>query len=322
MPIATCFSVCQTHSVNAGAKPGHRAAQKSATLAMWVAMTRRGQSADGWIIRRRDKLKAKYDPEGGSPTFIENAYYGSDSESVRDHGVSLELRDRPPTSLLRIAAGARPVAGGEAPGCDAAARLAVPGHQRGDAADVASQLLNCWSRTSTPRDSVSARARQLDMTAGQATYPRSRRSAYFSKWQAAMIVPIQIKSPRHGAQRERRIAFPKAVLLHLAALVFFVPTSLADEARSAFDGRWWVHAVANPGKCSDDIGVWIRVTNRQVTYRGLLAAFATGTVTSEGKLSLHIGEASVVGRLAATTGHGLWISPDCKGTWKATRERR
>jgi hypothetical protein len=51
--VAATLNARPRKTVNAGAKPGHRAAQKSATLAMWVAMTRRGQSADGWIIRRR-----------------------------------------------------------------------------------------------------------------------------------------------------------------------------------------------------------------------------------------------------------------------------
>lgn len=113
----------------------------------------------------------------------------------------------------------------------------------------------------------------------------------------------------------------KALLLYLAALAVLLTSSLPGEARSSFDGRWWVHAVAGPGKCTDDIGVGITITNRRVIYSGLLAAFATGVVTADGKMVLRIGEARVVGRLSATTGRGLWVSPKCKGTWTAIRRR-
>lgn len=90
-------------------------------------------------------------------------------------------------------------------------------------------------------------------------------------------------------------------------------------AANAFDGRWMVRAAANPGRCSDKYGIAISVANGQVTYRGLLAAFATGKLSRDGQLLLQIGEARVTGRLASANGGGLWASPKCKGTWTATR---
>ena len=90
-------------------------------------------------------------------------------------------------------------------------------------------------------------------------------------------------------------------------------------AANAFDGTWMVRAAANPGHCSDKYGIAISVANGQVTYRGLLAAFATGKLSHSGQLLLQIGEARVTGRLASSNGGGLWASPNCKGTWTATR---
>ena len=96
-------------------------------------------------------------------------------------------------------------------------------------------------------------------------------------------------------------------------------TTIPSEARTSFDGKWFVHAAANRGSCSDDYGMAINITNGRVAYHGLLAAFATGNVTGSGQLVLKIGEARVSGQLAPASGGGYWASPNCKGTWTAVR---
>ncbi len=80
-----------------------------------------------------------------------------------------------------------------------------------------------------------------------------------------------------------------------------------------------VHAQAAPGGCTDDYGMAIRVSAGRVTYRGLLAAFATGKVSANGRLLLQIGEAKATGQLTASHGNGTWASPKCKGEWTAAR---
>src|SRR5690242_17230342 len=51
------------------------------------------------------------------------------------------------------------------------------------------------------------------------------------------------------------------ILIALSA----IPLSWAAQARSSFDGRWHVEAVADPGKCSDKYSVAISVANGQIS---------------------------------------------------------
>ena len=107
--------------------------------------------------------------------------------------------------------------------------------------------------------------------------------------------------------------------LVLAAIAGLTLSTVQGEAKTPFDGNWMVHAAANPGTCSDKYGVAIKVANGHVAYQGILAAFASGNVTSSGNILLQVGEAKVTGKLASATGGGSWASPNCKGTWTASR---
>jgi hypothetical protein len=107
-------------------------------------------------------------------------------------------------------------------------------------------------------------------------------------------------------------------LLLAALAVSAVPLSSVSEARSSFDGRWHVEAVADRGKCSDRYDVAIRVANGQISG-AFFGATAGGKVDGRGRLNLHIDVVRGTGALAATTGAGRWKSPTCNGSWTARR---
>jgi hypothetical protein len=122
---------------------------------------------------------------------------------------------------------------------------------------------------------------------------------------------------------EPPIEFPerchlRSILIGAAASLCLVLSQTPGQANT-FDGNWMVHALATPGHCTDNYGMAIRVSSGRVTYRGLLAAFATGKVSNNGRLSLQIGEAKATGQLTASSGNGTWASPKCKGKWTAAR---
>ena len=94
--------------------------------------------------------------------------------------------------------------------------------------------------------------------------------------------------------------------------------SSAGQARSPFDGRWRVEAVADPSKCPIRYSVAIQVANGQISG-AFFGAIARGAVDSNGKLILRIDVVRATGALAASTGLGRWKSPTCNGTWTARR---
>jgi hypothetical protein len=94
--------------------------------------------------------------------------------------------------------------------------------------------------------------------------------------------------------------------------------SSAGQARSSFDGRWHVEAVADRGKCSDRYSVAIEVANGQISG-AFFGATAGGKVDDKGRLNLHIDVVRATGALAAMTGLGRWKSPTCNGSWTARR---
>jgi hypothetical protein len=92
----------------------------------------------------------------------------------------------------------------------------------------------------------------------------------------------------------------------------------AGQARSSFDGRWQVAAVADSGKCSDRYDVAIRVANGQISG-SFLGATAAGRVDDKGRLNLQIDVVRASGALTANAGLGRWKSPTCVGSWTARR---
>jgi hypothetical protein len=97
-----------------------------------------------------------------------------------------------------------------------------------------------------------------------------------------------------------------------------VPLSSVGQARSSFDGRWRVEAVADPGKCSDRYNVAIQVANGRISG-AFFGVAAGGNVDDNGRLNLHIDVVRASGALAAMTGLGRWKSPTCNGSWTARR---
>ena len=107
-------------------------------------------------------------------------------------------------------------------------------------------------------------------------------------------------------------------LLFLAIAVSALSLSSAGQARSAFDGRWMVQAVAHSGRCTESYSVAVQVANGQINGNYFGAA-AAGRVDSSGRLILRIDVVRASGALAAGTGLGRWQSPTCNGTWTARR---
>ncbi len=110
----------------------------------------------------------------------------------------------------------------------------------------------------------------------------------------------------------------RSILIGAASLCIALAAT-SGHAANSFDGNWMVHALAAPGACSDDYGMAIRVSAGRVKYQGILAAFATGSVSTNGRLFLQIGQAKATGQLTSQSGSGTWASPKCRGKWTAAR---
>ncbi len=110
-------------------------------------------------------------------------------------------------------------------------------------------------------------------------------------------------------------------LLRLAAVAVACTMLLNDatQAQVSFDGRWLVRAVADPGRCSDNYSLAIRVAGGRISYRGPFGAVGGGTVSQRGALSLAIDVVRAFGTLTANMGNGKWKSPNCSGTWTARK---
>ena len=107
-------------------------------------------------------------------------------------------------------------------------------------------------------------------------------------------------------------------LLLVAIAGSALPLSSAVQARSLFDGRWSIEAVADPSRCSVRYTVAVQVANGEISG-AYFGAIARGAVDSNGKLILRIDVVRANGALAASTGLGRWKSPTCNGTWTARR---
>ena len=76
-------------------------------------------------------------------------------------------------------------------------------------------------------------------------------------------------------------------LLLVAIAGSALPLSSAGQARSPFDGRWSIEAVADPSRCSVRYTVAVQVANGEISG-AYFGAIARGAVDSNGKLILRI----------------------------------
>lgn len=115
---------------------------------------------------------------------------------------------------------------------------------------------------------------------------------------------------------------PSFLALALALGAAFLPqTSMAARP---FDGDWSVRITAQRGRCSG-YTVPIEVSGGRVSYSGFFNATATGSVRSNGALSVRFAHEDQVvhasGSVKGRSGSGRWTSPTrgCAGTWTARR---
>ena len=111
-----------------------------------------------------------------------------------------------------------------------------------------------------------------------------------------------------------------------ALAVATVPSSAnAARAAGAYNGTWNVVFATTRGNCSSGYSVPFLVTGTRVSSAG--GGRVSGTVKRGGVVAVNVSvgasKASGGGRLAGTSGAGLWsgiITGDrCSGTWQATR---
>jgi hypothetical protein len=113
----------------------------------------------------------------------------------------------------------------------------------------------------------------------------------------------------------------------VAALAVAAMPSSADAARAsgAYNGTWNVVFATTRGNCRSGYSVPFLVTGTRVSSAG--GGRVSGTVKRGGVVAVNVSvgasKASGGGRLAGTSGAGLWsgiITGDrCSGTWQATR---
>ena len=107
----------------------------------------------------------------------------------------------------------------------------------------------------------------------------------------------------------------------IIALVTVVSISGAPAlAGQPFDGSWSVKIVTQtPDARCKGRSVALRVQEGNVKYAGFLGGLVSGKVNSKGKLNAQIARVKVSGNLLEDAGSGAWRSPNCKGTWTASR---
>ena len=100
---------------------------------------------------------------------------------------------------------------------------------------------------------------------------------------------------------------------------------VAHAASSTFDGRWQIAIAAKGKNCPTQYSVPLHVADGQVSYRGVFAASASGSIGPKGSVRVELSYKDDVvratGLLGEALGNGSWTSPtrDCSGTWTARR---
>ncbi len=121
---------------------------------------------------------------------------------------------------------------------------------------------------------------------------------------------------------------PVKLLALLACLFVAVDAARAAPARAApaHDGSWAIEIVTERGACERLYRYYVEVDGQAVRLRsmtGETSPATTGLVGADGRIKATLGQAAdpvnVTGRLAATSGTGVWSAParQCTGRWSA-----
>ena len=109
-----------------------------------------------------------------------------------------------------------------------------------------------------------------------------------------------------------------------ANLSFAVPAV----AQAPHDGSWAIEIVTEHGDCDRHYRYYVVVDGPAVRLRSMMgetSPASMGLVRPDGRVNATLGEAAdpvnVTGRLAGTSGTGVWSAParQCKGRWRAER---
>ena len=114
----------------------------------------------------------------------------------------------------------------------------------------------------------------------------------------------------------------------LACLCLAATTSFATPllARAPHDGSWAIEIVTERGACERLHRYYVEVEGRTVRLRSMFGETsrdASGFVRADGRINATVGQpddpVKVTGRLAATSGAGVWSAParQCTGRWSA-----
>ena len=115
--------------------------------------------------------------------------------------------------------------------------------------------------------------------------------------------------------------------IYLVTTVFGVCLSApAALAEAAHDGSWAIEIVTERGACDPLYRYYVVVEGEAVRLRsmtGETGAASMGLVRPDGRVKATLGQAddpvNVTGRLAASSGTGIWSAParQCAGKWSA-----
>jgi hypothetical protein len=131
-----------------------------------------------------------------------------------------------------------------------------------------------------------------------------------------------------GEARLIGAVIPMRRFLAMAPLCVATQASFAAPlpAQAPHDGSWAIEIVTERGACERLYRYYVEVEGQAVRLRsmsGETSPAATGLVRTDGRIKATLGQAddpvNVTGRLAATSGTGVWSAParQCTGRWSA-----
>src|SRR5215218_2232190 len=112
-------------------------------------------------------------------------------------------------------------------------------------------------------------------------------------------------------------------MMTVVGLVVSMPDASAGVAH---DGSWAIEIVTKQGACDPLYRYYVVVEGEAVRLRsmtGEIGAASMGLVRPDGRVNATLGQAddpvNVTGRLAASSGTGIWSAParQCTGKWSA-----
>ena len=116
---------------------------------------------------------------------------------------------------------------------------------------------------------------------------------------------------------------PALVGAYAAANVLLAGPALAQ---APHDGSWAIEIVTERGACDSLYRYYVVVEGQAVRLRSMMgetSQASMGLVRADGRVNATLGQAddpvNVTGRLAATSGAGVWSAParQCTGRWSA-----